>query len=201
MWDVGWPGEQWVFSLDFDPLNPDIMYACSKNGENKGSGRTGIHGTVMKSTDGGATWFSITNGLDLNQEFFQISVDKNNPSIIYLCTQINGVFISYDAGESWGSWNEGLTTEFAGTNGNNVAHPMIQTVDGRYIYFGSSDSGVFRRKTIGSSIAEINSLSPSLASLELIKSELNWTRHFWSIPQYKLKPPSKERMFLQFKNL
>ena len=46
-------------------------------------------------------------------------------------------------------WNEGLSTIYAGTNGNNVAQPMIQTVDGRYIYFGTADSGVFRRKAEG----------------------------------------------------
>ena len=27
MWDNGIPDVQWVFSIDFDPLNPDIMYA------------------------------------------------------------------------------------------------------------------------------------------------------------------------------
>jgi photosystem II stability/assembly factor-like uncharacterized protein len=151
IWDEGWPAEQWTFAIDFDPQNPEIMYACSKNGENEGTGRANFLGTVMKSINGGTTWFPITTGLDLDQEFYQISVDKNNPDIIYLCTQKHGIFISYTAGDSWETWNEGLTTLYAGTNGNNVAQPMIQTTDGRYIYFGTADSGVFRRKTVGNS--------------------------------------------------
>ncbi len=149
MWDEGWPDEQWTFAIDFDPLDSNIMYACSKNGENEGTGRTGFKGTVMKSINGGATWFSITNGLNLSQEFYQITVDKNSPNILYLCTQNEGVFISYDTGNSWEMWNDGLSTIYAGTNGNNVAQPMIQTVDGRFIYFGTADSGVFRRKAEG----------------------------------------------------
>lgn len=36
--DKGWPGEQWVFSIDFDHDDPSIMYACSKNGANEGTG-------------------------------------------------------------------------------------------------------------------------------------------------------------------
>ncbi len=63
IWDNGWLAEQWVFSIDFDPTNPDIMYACSKNGEDEGRGRDGFRETVMKSIDGGANWFPITNGL------------------------------------------------------------------------------------------------------------------------------------------
>ena len=149
IWDDGWPNEQWTFAIDFDPLNPDIMYACSKNGENEGTGRTNFLGTVMKSINGGATWFPITNGLNLTQEFYQISVDKNDHNIVYLCTQNQGVFITFDGGGSWEMWNDGLTTVFAGTNGNNVAQPMVQTTDGRYIYFGTADSGVFRRKAAG----------------------------------------------------
>jgi len=53
MWDNCWPNEQWVFSIDFDTENPDIMYACSKNGENEGTGTDGFYGTAMKTTNGG----------------------------------------------------------------------------------------------------------------------------------------------------
>jgi photosystem II stability/assembly factor-like uncharacterized protein len=142
---VGWPGEQWVFSIDFDPLDPNIMYACSKNGENKGNGRPGFNGTVMKSTDGGDTWFVITDGLRLDQEYYKIIVDKCLPATLYLASQADGVFVSRDRGHSWAPWNEGLTNTFAGTNGNNVSNTMVMSADGSYLYFGSAGSGVFRR--------------------------------------------------------
>ena len=144
-WNTGWPGEQWVFSIAFDPSNPKIIYACSKNGENEGTGRTNFHGTVMKSKDGGLTWLPITNGLDLNNEFYKIIVDRFNSKTVYLATQRDGVFVSRNGGESWRSFNEGLTNLAAGTNGNNVTNTMVLSEDGKVLYFGSSGSGLFRR--------------------------------------------------------
>ena len=144
-WYSGWQDEQWVFSIDFDPNNPDVMYACSKNGENEGVGRDDFHGTVMKSINGGAYWFSITNGLDITNEFYKIIVDKNNSDTLYLATQYDGVYISYNGGEYWRPFNDGLTTLAAGTNGNNVTNTMALSEDGKFLYFGTAGSGVFRR--------------------------------------------------------
>ncbi len=47
----------------------------------------------------------------------------------------------------WLPWNEGLTNTLAGTNGDHVSSPMVLSADGRYLYFGSSGSGSFRRAT------------------------------------------------------
>jgi hypothetical protein len=63
-WDNGWPEQQWVFSIDFDTTNPNIMYVCSKNGENEGQGTEKFGRTVMKSVDGGKSWKQITKGLN-----------------------------------------------------------------------------------------------------------------------------------------
>ena len=147
-WDAGWPDEQWVFSIAFDPRDPDVMYACSKNGENEGTGRPDFHGTVMKSTDSGEHWSPITTGLDLGQEFYKIIADKFEPDTLYLATQHQGVYISYDGGNYWGPWNDGLTNLSAGTNGNNVTNMMALSDSGLYLYFGSAGSGVFRRMTL-----------------------------------------------------
>ncbi|MFW9808618.1 MAG: hypothetical protein ACFFE6_04465 [Candidatus Thorarchaeota archaeon] len=143
--DTGWPAEQWAFSISFNWQDPEIVYACSKNGENEGVGRPDFHGTVMKSVDGGENWFEITNGLNVTQEFYKIIVDKHNPDILYLACEQEGVFISYTAGESWEAWNEGLTNTRAGSSGNNIANPMAISADGRYLYLGTFGSGVFRR--------------------------------------------------------
>ena len=145
LWDKGWPPEQWVFSIDFNINDPNVMYACSKNGQNEGVGREGFHGTVMKSVDGGACWYAITNGLDVNQEFYKIIVDPFNSETLYLATERDGIFITYNGGEIWLPWNDGLTTLRAGTNGNNVTNAMVMSADGHFLYFGTSGSGVFRR--------------------------------------------------------
>jgi photosystem II stability/assembly factor-like uncharacterized protein len=146
-WDSGWPAEQWVYAIQFDPQQPRVVYACSKNGETMGRGRPGFHGTVMKSTDGGAHWFPTTTGLNTNQEFYELILDPLNPSTLYLATQYEGVFVSRDGGDLWEPWNEGLTNSLAATNGNHVSSPMALSADRRWLYFGSSGSGAFRRPT------------------------------------------------------
>lgn len=148
-WEVisdGIPPEQWVFSIAFDPTDPNIMYACSKNGENMGQGRGGFRGTVVKSIDGGEHWFEITNGLNVDQEFYKIIVDSLDRDTLYLATQGNGVFISEDGGDHWVPWNEGLTNLMAGTNGNNVSNVLAFSADGKVLYFATSGSGVWRRR-------------------------------------------------------
>ena len=148
MWDEGWPAEQWVFSIVFDPRNPEVMYACSKNGENMGTGQDGFHGTVMKSEDGGVHWFPITEGLNVNQEFYNIIVDPADPEILYLATFADGVFISRNAGRKWAPWNTGLTVLMAGTNGNNVTNVLALSADERWLYFGTAGAGVWKRELI-----------------------------------------------------
>jgi photosystem II stability/assembly factor-like uncharacterized protein len=145
-WDEGWPLEQWVFAIAFDQVDSTIMYACSKNGENMGRGRPGFHGTVMKSTNGGTTWFEIVNGLNVDQEFLDIIADPKERNILYLATQNSGVFISRNAGESWEPWNKGLGNLEAGTNGNNVANVLTLSADGQTLYFATLGSGVWRRR-------------------------------------------------------
>jgi len=145
MWDNGWPVEQGVFAIAFDSIDPDVMYACSKNGENMGNGHAGFHGTVMKSTDGGAHWFSIINGLNTDQEFLKVVVDPLDRNTLYLATQGDGVFVSRDAGAHWQPWNNGLRNLQAGTNGNNVADVLALSADGNTLCFATLGGGVWRR--------------------------------------------------------
>jgi len=146
MWNTGWPAEQWVFRITFDPRDPDVMYACSKNGENEGTGSDGFRGTVMKSTNGGASWFSITEGLSVDQEIYDIVVDPVDPDVLYLATQHDGMFVSVNGGDSWHPWNLGLDGKIPATNGNNVTRVLALSGDYRYLYFGTSGAGVYRRE-------------------------------------------------------
>ncbi|MBN1788454.1 MAG: hypothetical protein JW806_08690 [Sedimentisphaerales bacterium] len=158
MRDQGWPPEQWVFSIAFHPEDPNIMYAASKNGENEGTGRAGFHGTVMKSTNGGQNWFAITNGLNIDQEFYKIIPDKYDHDVLYLATQLEGVFISRNGGDSWLPWNEGLIHKVAGTNGNNVTDTMVMSADGLNLYFGTLGAGIYRRSLFAGCTEDANEL-------------------------------------------
>jgi photosystem II stability/assembly factor-like uncharacterized protein len=156
-WNEGWPPEQWVFSIDFDPDNPAIMYACSKNGENEGTGREGFHGIVMKTTNGGKSWFEIMNGLSRAQEFYNIVVDRFDHQTVYVAHEKGGISRTTDGGNMWTEWKEGLTNTSPGTNKNNVTNVLVLSADNSILYFGTSGSGVFRRMI--SPILPVNNLS------------------------------------------
>ena len=118
-------------AVDID--EPAIVYA--------GLGELGIY----RSTDGGAHWCSITQDLNVSQEFLKILVDSQDRNTLYLATQNQGVCISNDAGENWRPWNDGLANLSAGTNGNNVANVLALSADGRTLYFATLGASVWRR--------------------------------------------------------
>jgi PKD repeat protein len=139
----GMPPEQWPFAVVIDDSDPNVMYASTKNGQNKGlSHRNTFWGVVMKSTDGGESWFRIMNGLDERSEFYKILIYPPNHNILFLSTS-NGVYLSWDAGMSWEGINSGLST----TNNqvrDNVADNLALTQDNKYLVLGLREYGVWK---------------------------------------------------------
>ena len=72
----------------------------------------GAGGAIFTTTDGGASWFALNNGLDsLIDTRFRIStlvISRDNPSLLYAGTAGAGVLRSTDAGATWSPFNEGL---------------------------------------------------------------------------------------------
>jgi photosystem II stability/assembly factor-like uncharacterized protein len=90
-WDGGWP-EHWVRTLAIDPLHPSTIYAGTVYG---GIGSVSdqfreIYEGVFQTTNGGATWGRVNNGLT-NTAVYALMVDPSDPSIVYAGTG-NGVF-------------------------------------------------------------------------------------------------------------
>ncbi len=144
-WDAGWPSQQRILSIAIDPADPDTLYACSSDAKDLEH----VGGTVMKSTDGGATWFEITTGLDPEQGFLTLLLDRFDPSTVYLATQSDGVYITRDGGATWTSWNDGLWSRVTSSDGLNVNAVLQLSADGRLLYLGTSGSGVWRRPAEG----------------------------------------------------
>ncbi|MFK8104344.1 MAG: T9SS type A sorting domain-containing protein [Saprospiraceae bacterium] len=99
--------------IDFllHPTNTQILYAAgwdriSNSSENIG---TGPGAKIHKSTDGGATWTMLTNGLPMgNQSRIGLAMSNSNPDLVYAMYintsfQLGGVYKTTDAGASWTS--------------------------------------------------------------------------------------------------
>ena len=76
------------FTVVYDPVNPEIMYA--------GGYMTGVY----KSTDGGRGWKWLCNGLQY-PKVHSIAVDPTDNNRVYAGTLWGGVYRSDDGGLSW----------------------------------------------------------------------------------------------------
>lgn len=92
------------YDIRMDPRDSNIMYV------------TDALSGAYKSTDGGASWFPINEGITARVgtsgdgiPVFSLTVDPNNPDIIWVGTQFGGgVFRSDNGGETWISKNNGI---------------------------------------------------------------------------------------------
>lgn len=91
-----------VRSLSIDPVNPNTLYASTRD---KGA---------FKSFDGGGSWTAKNNGLaGVSSTFFggaefnSILVDPTNSNLLHLGAG-NGYWISVDGGETWYAANDGF---------------------------------------------------------------------------------------------
>lgn len=151
----GMPSEQWPFTVAIDGSNTNIMYASTKNGQNKGlSYRNQFLGVVMKSTDGGQNWFKIMNGLSDQNEYYKLLIYPLNHNVLFLSSS-NGVFLSEDAGATWKPINNGLPT----TNNqvrDNVADNLALTCDNKTLLLGLMSYGMWK-----ADLSQIDTLLPS----------------------------------------
>ncbi len=101
--------------VDIDPSNPDTVYATmweERQGPWENAVWAGTGGGIFKSTDGGATWKALTNGLPAVVQA-NLAICYSNPKRLYATVAYanepgssasrgaTGIFRSDDAGETW----------------------------------------------------------------------------------------------------
>lgn len=100
----GIPEYTYVSDIMADKFNENIVYAAFNNHK-----RDDFKPYLLKSTDKGKTWKSISANLPENGMVHSINQDFINPNLLFVGTEF-GFFFSIDGGEKWIQIKNGLPT-------------------------------------------------------------------------------------------
>ena len=130
-------GETWTempgggqLGLIMDPGNPDVLY--------------GVGGDILKTTDGGTTWFPATDGVPAS---IALAIDPFDTDVLYAGTQGAGAFKSVDGGVLWSPIDIDST----------VWSLLVDPSNGNVVYAGTNGNGVYKSIDRGASFAQIGS--------------------------------------------
>jgi len=95
--------------IEIDPSNPEVIYASMwevREGPwEDGNEFNGSGGGLFKSSDAGATWHQLTNGLPKDLSQIYVAIAPSNPRRLYATLSTASgklnVYRSDDAGDSW----------------------------------------------------------------------------------------------------
>jgi photosystem II stability/assembly factor-like uncharacterized protein len=160
---------QSVFAFAIDPANPNLVWAAVGNSSADGKGVVSIgHTAILKTEDGGKKWQEIKNGFYIagNGEnrttgTERMLVDPNNSSVIYFCTEQEGLQITYDGGKSWKELSGDAAGQLPrGPKGRGEAWIIADNAQGatdvdgttvsKVLYVGIAFDGIYRSDDGGS---------------------------------------------------
>ncbi len=178
-----------IYAAAIDPVNPDIVYVGL--GEGGGVFKSTDGGTNWKETNNGVElhcpqYLLPVGKVELGGSYVDparlrnpighnyaatpwtnirsIVIDPTNSSNIFASDFYTGVYFSSNAGETWKTMNEGLTTI-------NVEDMAISN-DGHVLYGATGGGGIFRLVLGENQIPQISSISPSDTGLvEIVKGD------------------------------
>ncbi|MFC1475223.1 FlgD immunoglobulin-like domain containing protein [Candidatus Zixiibacteriota bacterium] len=137
----------------YAPSNPSIIYAGMCKGRRTINGDFPARGSygIFKSVNSGITWDTINTGLPMTLLSIDcISVQSNNPDIVYIGTWKDGVYKTTNGGQSWFLASTGLTS-------SDIRALVIHPSDTSIVYAGTGDgAGVFMSNNGGSSWSVLN---------------------------------------------
>ncbi len=100
----GVPEYTYVSDILADRFNANVVYATFNNHK-----RDDFKPYVLRSTDKGKTWTSVSSNLPANGPVHTIEQDHINPNLFFLGTEFS-FFVSFDGCATWTEFNKGLPT-------------------------------------------------------------------------------------------
>jgi len=140
--------------VTIDPVNPQIVYAdlwAGRQGPWENGAWNGPNSGLFKSTDGGATWHQLTQGLPTPAQGLSrigFCVAPSDPSRLYATVEAGaygGIYRSDDGGESWKKLNSderfwGRGDDFAEIKADPKDKDIVYTAD--VVVWRSTDGGM-----------------------------------------------------------
>jgi photosystem II stability/assembly factor-like uncharacterized protein len=139
--------------VTIDPANSNIIYAdlwAGRQGPWENGAWNGKESGLFKSTDGGATWSKLTNGLPTTEQGLGrigFCIAPSNPNRLYATVdagKYGGIYRSDDAGQSWSNINAderlwGRGSDFAEVKVDPLNADIVYTAD--VVVWKSTDAG------------------------------------------------------------
>ncbi len=154
-----------ISDIEFDPINPNIVYAAAATGG------------VFKSTDTGETWTPIFDDQPV-MSIGDIAVDPTNPQILYVGTgEANGGHNNFAGAGLYKSTDSGTTWTFAGLeNTTSIGRILVDpTRPGRVFvaavgsYFAPNpERGVYRSEEGGPPWEKVLFVNDSTGVIDLV---------------------------------
>ncbi len=107
-----------IYDIEIDPSNPQRIFAASRI---SGS----LVGYLSRSMDGGKNWTILLTGNSFSTPdyFYDVDIDPNNSSVVYLTAHQHGFYKSVNSGVSFSPINTGVTDLSARSFAIDPAHP------------------------------------------------------------------------------
>jgi len=131
--------------VEIDPTNPDVVYASmweAREGPwEDGNKFDGPGGGLFKSTDGGANWHPLTNGLPKDLAQIYVAIAPSNSRRLYATVATASgqlaVYRSDDAGETWSQITEDPRPS-GRIGGGDLPIPRVDPKDPDRVYVAST---------------------------------------------------------------
>ena len=110
--------------LAVNPSNPDVVYAGASNG-------------LYQTTNGGASWLRLDNGLP-GDSMLSVAIDSHDPASVWVGSESNGLYHSADGGSTWTQVSDAVLPDYA-----DIQAIALSPADSSVIY-AATDSGLYQ---------------------------------------------------------
>lgn len=130
--------------IAINPLNSQIMYLATGDGNGTGSQLWQSSNGILKSTDGGQTWPLISNTMNWqvgwNRSIYKLLIHPTHPDTVFAATS-NGLYRTINGGVNWLIMQAGIFTDVEFKPGNPNIVYAVSGVQANGTFYKSTNAG------------------------------------------------------------